>query len=136
MELEQSTRFSTLGSLSAQLIFIGIGDLAMLSVLAFIVWQDGLTGSVIFIYLIIPFLTAATSCLMLWIRSAPSAFEQRAVLLCAAATLLIWQVIKWYKDYRPNGGLWFWYLYAFFCLGILHREYRKLQLVSYTEKML
>ena len=58
------------------------------------------------------------------------------MLLCAAATLLIWQVIKWYKDYRPDGGLWFWYLYAFFCLGILHREYRKLQLVSYTEKML
>ena len=136
MELEQSTRFSTLGSLAAQLIFIGIGDLAMLSVLAFIVWQHGLTGSVIFIYLIIPFLTAATSCLMLWIRSAPSAFEQRAVLLCAAATLLIWQVIKWYKDYRPDGGLWFWYLYAFFCLGILYREYRKLRLVSYTEKML
>ena len=136
MELEQSTRFSILGSLAAQLIFIGIGDLAMLSVLAFIVWQHGLTSSVIFIYLIVPFLTAATSCLMLWIRSAPSAFEQRAVLLCAAATLLIWQVIKWYKDYRPDGGLWFWYLYAFFCLGILHREYRKLQLVSYTEKML
>lgn len=58
------------------------------------------------------------------------------MLLCAAATLLIWQVIDWYKDSRPDGGLWFWYLYAFFCLGILYREYRKLRLVSYTEKML
>ncbi len=136
MELEQSTRFSTLGSLAAQLIFIGIGDLAMLSVLAFIVWQYGLTGSVIFIYLIVPFLTTAATCLMLWIRSAPSAFERRAVLLCAAATLLIWQVINRYKDSRPDGELWFWYVYAFLCLGILYREYRKLRLVIYTEKML
>lgn len=135
MELEQSTRFSIAGSLAAQLIFIGIGDLAMLAALALIVWQHGLTGSVIFLSLVIPFLTAAATCLMLWVRTDPSAFERQAVLLCMTTTLLMNRIIDWYKDSRQDSGLWFWFLYAFLCLAAICHEYRKLQSVSYKESL-
>lgn len=139
MELEQSTRFSATGSLAAQLLFIGIGDLTMLAVLAVIVWRHGLTGSVIFVSLVIPFLTTAATCLMLWIRTAPSGFERRAVLLSIATTLLMNRLIVWYQDSPVNPGndnFWGWYLYALACLGILYHEYRKLRIISYTENML
>lgn len=135
MELEQSTRFSIAGSLSAQLIFIGIGDLAMLAALAIIVWQHGLTGSVIFLSLVIPFLTAAATCLMLWVRTVPSTFERQAVLLCMTTTLLMNRVIDWYKDSRQDSGLWFWFLYASVCLTVICHEYRKLCSGSYNERM-
>lgn len=136
MELEQSTRFSVKGSLASQLIFIGIGDLGMLTILGLFVRQYGLTGSVIFISLVIPFLTTATTCLMLWVRTAPSAFWRRAVLLCILSPLLMLRVIGWYQDFCPNGSLRGWCLYAVFCLGILYHECRKLRTVSYAENML
>lgn len=133
MELEQSTRFSVTGSLAAQLLFIGIGDLTMLTVLAGIVWQYGLTGSVIFVSLVIPFLTTAATCLMLWVRTAPSGFERRAVLLSIATTLLMNRLIDWYQISSLDDVLWGWCLYALICLAILYHAYRKLQSISYTE---
>lgn len=136
MELERSTRFSVVGSLAAQLLYIGIGDLVMLVVLAVIVWQYGLTGSVIFISLVIPFLTTAATCLMLWIRTAPSGFERRAVLLGLATTLLMNQLLDWYRNSSLNGRLWCWYPYAFLCLVILYRECRKLTIGSCSENMI
>ncbi len=135
LELEQSTRFSVRGSLAAQLLFIGIGDLTMLTVLAVIVWQYGLTGSVIFISLVIPFLTTAATCLMLWIRTTPSGFERRAVLLAAATTLLMSRILDWYRHASLHGRPLFWCLYALLCLGILCHEYRKLWITGCTETM-
>lgn len=133
MELEQATRFSVSGSLAAQLLFIGIGDLGMLAALTVIVWQYTLTESVIFISLVIPFLTTTVTCLMLWIRTSPSAFERRAILLCIVTPLLMNHLIDWYMDSSLNGKLWCWYLYALLCLGALCHEYRKLRIANYRE---
>lgn len=132
MELEQSTRFSIVGSLAAQLIFVGIGDLTMLATLAFLVWRHGLACSMIFLSLVIPFLTAAATCLMLWVRTDPSAFERQAVLLCLATTLLMNRVIGWHKNFYQDSGIWFWFLYAFLCLAVICHEYRKLWSVGYN----
>lgn len=130
IELEQSTRFSAAGSFAAQLLFIGIGDLGMLAALAFVGSRHGLTNSVIFVVLIVPFLTTAVTCLMLWSRTPPCVFSKSAVPLCILTTLLMNYIIDQYRqfhfDSRPAG----WLLYSLACLVIIYREYRKVRFAA------
>lgn len=127
MELEQSTRFSAAGNLASQLLFIGTGDLGMLMFLAFVVTQYGVAESVVFLFLIVPFLTTAVTCLMLWIRTPFFIFDRSAVPLCIFTTLLMSYVIDQYRQFHPDGRITGWILYSLCCLAILYHEYRKIR---------
>ena len=136
MELEQSTRFSVAGILAAQLLFIGIGDLSMLAVLALIMCRYELTGAVVFLSLIVPFMTAAVACMMLWIRTVPAVFERVWAPLCVAAILVMNHILDWYRDTKETVRIEYWGLYVLACLCILYHEYRRLRFMDYAEKRL
>lgn len=136
MELEQSTRFSVAEILAAQLFFIGIGDLGMLTVLALIMRRYELTGAVLFLSLVVPFMTAAVTCMMLWVRTVPVVFERVCAPLCVAAILLMNHILDWYRDTNETVRIEYWGLYVIACLCILCHEYRRLRLMDYAEKKL
>lgn len=138
-ELEQSTRFSVGGNVLSQLFFIGIGDLFMLSVLGVYVMRCGLTGSVIFISLVIPFLTSTAASLMLWTRVSNAVFEKTAVLPCILPPLSMYALIEGYASRYGNlpfdqktGGF---IVYALICITILYRECRRLHMYGNTHKL-
>lgn len=126
MELEQSTRFSAAGNLASQLLFIGTGDLGMLMFLAFAVAKYDVTESVIFLSLIVPFLTTAVTCLMLLSRTPFFVFNKSVVRLCILTTLLMNYVIDQYRQFHSDGRITGWVLYSLCCLAILYHEYRKI----------
>lgn len=136
MELEQSTRFSVFGILTAQLLFIGIGDLSMLTVLALIVTRYELTGAVVFFSLVVPFMTTTVVCMMLWARTTPGIFGRVSILLCMAIVLLMNRILDWYRNSNETVRIEYWSIYALVCLCILYHEYRRLRFVDHAEKLL
>lgn len=129
-ELERATHFSTGGNVLSQLLFIGVGDVCMLTLLALLVSECELTNSVIFISLVIPFLTAATACLMLWARTPFSVFERTAVPLCILPCLSMCALIEWhwnrYENLASKAGYVGWIAYALVCTAVLYNECQRL----------
>lgn len=125
-ELEQSTHFSMNGSLLSQLLFIGIGDLLMLAVLTIIVAGYGLTLSVTIVSLFIPFMTALSSCLMLWVRTTPSYFQTMGILLCLLSSWLGYIIVDRGVKLQPKAQLCLWIGYLLLFISILYHEYRRL----------
>ena len=135
-ELEQSTHFAVGGSLLSQLLFIGIGDFCMLTVLVLVVGVYGLTIPIIFISLIIPFLTSAISCLMLWTRTSPDSFQTAGVALCLLASLFGYEIVDQISRLNPASQFVLYAGYLLFCIGMVYREYRRFVLHRPVEKML
>lgn len=135
-ELEQSTHYAVGGGLLAQLSFIGIGDIGMLAMLALIVSRHGLTISVALISLVIPFLTAAISCLMLWTRTEPTFFQTGGVALCILSSFAGYKIGE-NSMLLPVPARWcLWAGYGLVCAVGLYHEYRRLYLHVHVEKML
>lgn len=135
-ELEQSTHFAVIGNLLSQLLFIGIGDLCMLTVLALLVGKYGLTISVISLSLVVPFLTAAVCCLMLWTRVDPAVFQTTGAVLCLLSALVCYGLIDKSSVLIPPARFCIFTGYCLSCLGLLYCECRRLWLYRPTEKML
>lgn len=135
-ELEQSTRFAVRFSLLSQLLFIGIGDLFMLAVLILIVANYGLTISVAVFSLMIPFMTAAAACLMLWTRVTPALFQTAGVVFCILGSGLGYIIAGSGSALQPPAQLCLRTAYLLVCSGTLYREYRRLSLSGHAEKML
>lgn len=135
-ELEQATHFAIRGSLLSQLLFIGIGDLIMLTVPALLVLQCGLTISVTLLSLVVPFLTAAVCCVMLWTRVDPALFQTTGTVLCLLSSLLGYGLINGGGALSPAVRYCLLTGYCLICLTILYRECRRLYLHRPIEKML
>ena len=135
-ELEQSTRFAVSGNLLSQLLFIGIGDLGMLTVLALLIGRHGLTISVTLLSLVVPFLTATVCCLMLWTRIDPALFQTAGIALCLLSSLLCYGLIDRSRLLAPPERYCLFTAYCLICLSILYRECRRLCLHRPIEKML
>lgn len=126
LEIEQSTYFSNRGSILAQLLFIGIGDVGMLTVLTLLAIQYRITADTIFLFLVIPFLTAATAGLMLWARTAPLFFHKAWIPIYIFVSLLACEATDQTMRLLPDASLLLWICYGIACLCILWREYRRL----------
>lgn len=136
LELEQSTHFSIKSSLLSQLLFIGIGDLFMLTILTMIVAKCELTISVTFISLVIPFMTAMSSCLMLWVRTTFSCFQTMSILLCFLSSWFGYLIVDVSVTLHWTAQLCLWTGCLLFCTGILYRAYRRLSYRNTIENML
>lgn len=108
----------------------------MLSILAVTARSYDLTHKVIFLSLVIPFLTSASACLMLWIRSTPQFFERAVILFCILPPLLTILVIEKYETAFFDIESIYQYLYAALCVGILFYGCRNLYTRNNTENML
>lgn len=135
-ELEQSTHFAVAGNLLSQLLFIGLGDFCMLAVLVLVVGMYGLTIPVIIISLIIPFLTAAISCLMLWTRISPDSFQTTGVSLCMLTSLFGYVIVDQCSRFNFTAQLVFCAGYLLVCIGMIYREFCRFVLHKPVEKML
>lgn len=127
-EVECATRFSVRGGLAAQLLFIGVGDVGMLAVLACLAMRLGVGGRVVFLFGVIPFLTAAVSVLMLWMRGEPGAFGVRSLLLCGFSVCAAYGMVEGINRVMPENIMAFGIFYVLLCIGIIGCEYRKLYL--------
>ncbi len=136
LELEQSTHFSIKNGLLAQLLFIGIGDLFMLVTLMVIVAMYGLSVSVAFISLVIPFMTAMSACLMLWARTSLSYFQTKGILLCLLSAWLGYLIVDKGATLQQPAQLCLFSGYLLLCAGISYHAYRRLSCQSTIEKML
>jgi len=125
-ELECSTRFSIRGGLTAQLLFIGIGDVGMLSVLAFLALRHGAGMQVVFLFGVIPFMTAAVTGLMLWARMKTSISGSRSIAACAASVFFAYGVMEGAGQLFPGRIMWFGVLYACLCAGMMGQPCRQL----------
>ena len=135
-EVERSTYFSNHGGILSQLLFIGIGDVGMLTVLSFLAKHYQIAADGIFLFLIIPFLTAATACMMLWTRTSSFIFQRAEIPVCLLSSWLICEIVEksiWSLSDMP---LFIWGCYALVCVCILCREYRRLLLQENLENML
>lgn len=126
LEIEQSTYFSNRGGILAQLLFIGIGDVGMLTVLTLLAVQYRIPADTIFLFLVIPFLTAAAAGLMLWARTVPLFFHKTWIPVCILASLLVCEITDKTMRLLPNASLSIWICYGITCVYILWREYRRL----------
>ena len=135
-ELEQSTHFAIGGSLLSQLLFIGIGDICMLAVLALAVGRFRLTMPVTIITLIVPFMTAATACIMLWARTTPSVFQTVSVMLCLLSSWLSYEVIDKSSSLQTPARLCLWTGYALICIVVICHEYHNTCSYKSVEQML
>ena len=129
LELERSTFFSGCGVFAAQLLFGGVGELCMLAVLIILAANRQTGAANIFLYLVIPFLTAACALLMLLARgefsrirrASPSACLLSAWLACMAVRQTsIWCAAVFGNTHLP------WLLYALACVWVLYLEGRRL----------
>lgn len=136
MELEQSTYFSVRGNLLAQLVFIGIGDLGMLAVLVSLARKFQISHSTVFLSLIIPYLTAAAACLMLWMRTAPAFFPGLGMAACMLSAYLAYAAVNQSRILFADASLYLWVIYAIACIGILYYELRRLYSQNAVEGML
>lgn len=123
-ELECATRFSVRGGLAAQLLFVGCGDMGMLAVLAFLALRYGAGGSVVFLFGVIPFLTAAVTVLMLWVRS-KTYLSLCLPLLCAGAVLLVYEALVFVGRLFSEGIMGIGICYAVLCVCAIGRIYWK-----------
>ena len=126
IEIERSTFFSVRGGLAAQLLFIGVGDVGMLTVLACLVMRFGAGGRGVFLFGVIPFLTAAVSGLMLWMRREPCVSAVLPFLLCWVSVSAAYEMVKAVSCFLPDGVMWFGISYALLCVGMIGWIYRKL----------
>lgn len=136
LELEQSTHFAVSGNILSQLLFIGIGDFCMLAVLVLIVGRYGLTIPVIIISLIIPFLTAAISCLMLWTRVSQDSFQMTGVSLCLLTSLFGYEIVDLISHLDSTVQFVLCAGYSLVCISMIYCEYRRLTLQRPVEKIL
>lgn len=125
-ELECSTRFSIKGGLAAQLLFVGIGDAGMLGALAYLMMRCGAGGRIIFLFGVIPFLTAAVTGLMLWKRIKGGTSVCLPLLACMGAVFAAYKMIAAVASLFKEGILWFGVFYAFLCVCMLGKMCRKL----------
>lgn len=136
LEVEQATYFSNRGGILAQLLFIGIGDTGMLAVLILLAIRYRVAADTIFLFLVIPFLTAASAGLMLWARATSSFFQKTWIPVCVASSCLICETVKGSLALSQNIPLIFWSFYALVCVCILRCEYRRLCRIDSMEKLL
>lgn len=135
-ELERSTYFSNRGGILSQLLFIGIGDVGMLTVLALLARHYRIAADGIFLYLVIPYLTAAAAYLMLWARTSSSVFEKTGIPVCILSSCLICEIAENSRWSLSDMPFFIWGCYAFVCVCILYREYRRLLFQEDLENML
>ena len=126
LEIEQSTYFSNRGGILAQLLFIGIGDIGMLAVLTFLAIKCQFKADTVFLFLVIPFLTASAAGLMLWLRTSSSLFQKAGIPVCVLSSLLIYETVKRSLAFSQIIPLIVWSCYALICVGILCRECKRL----------
>ena len=136
LEVEQSTYFSSRGVILAQLLFIGIGDIGMLAVLTFLAIKYQFEADTVFLFLVIPFLTAAAAGLMLWLRTSPSLFQKAGIPVCILSSFLICETVKRSLVFSQTIPLILWGSYALICVCILYRECKELYLQKNWENML
>ena len=135
-EVEQSTYFSNRGGILSQFLFIGIGDMGMLTVLSLLARNYQIAADGIFLFLVIPFLTAAAACLMLWARTSSSLFQKTGIPACILSSILICEIAEKSRRSLSDMPLFIWGCYAFVCVYILCREYRRLLFQENLENML
>lgn len=135
-EVEQSTYFSNRGSILSQLLFIGAGDAGMLTVLSLLAWHYQIAADGIFLFLVIPFLTAAASCLMLWARTPSSVFQKTEIPVCILSSVLVCEIAERSRWSLSDMPLFIWVCYACVCVYILYREYRRLLIQVSLENIL
>ena len=129
LELERSTFFSGRGLFAAQLLFSGAGELGMLVLLIVLASRRQTGGGEIFLYLVIPFLTAACALLMLLARGGFSRTRQAAPVACLLSAWLSCMAVR---QTIPPGSAVFgnthpvWLLYALACVWVLYLEGRRL----------
>ena len=136
LEIEQSTYFSNRGGILAQLLFIGIGDVGMLAVLTFLAAQHRISTDRIFLFLVIPFLTAAATGLMLWVRIKPSLFHKAWGPVCILTALITCEITEKTGQLFPDAPLYIWICYALLCVCVLGCEYRRVCFRGSLENML
>ncbi len=129
LELERSTFFSGRGIFAAQLLFSGAGELGMLAVLIVLASRQQTGEGEIFLYLVIPFLTAACALLMLLARERFSHTWQAAPAACLLSAWLACTVLQqttvWCGALFGNPHL-LCSLYALTCVWVLFLEGRRL----------
>ena len=135
-EVERAAYFSVRGGLTAQLLFIGIGDMGMLVVLAFLSIRAGAGGQVVFLFGVIPFLTAAVTVLMLWMRRESCVSVRLLLLLCIASVCAAYEMVKAINRLLLDGILWFGILYSLLCVGAIAWGYRRLFLKEKERELL
>ena len=135
-ELEQATYFSNHGGCLSQLLFIGAGDIGMLTVLSLLASHYQIAADGIFLFLIIPFLTAAAGYLMLLTRTSASIFQKTGIPVCILSSCLICEIAEKTRWLLSDIPLFIWVCYAFVCVCILYREYRRLLFQENRENML
>lgn len=135
-ELEQSTFFSNRGGVLSQLLFIGIGDTGMLAVLSMLARHYRIAADEIFLFLVIPYLTAAAACLMLWVRTPSSVFQKTEIPACILSSCLICEIAEKSRWSLSDMPLFIWGCYAFVCVCIIYRECRRLLLRENLENIL
>lgn len=135
-ELEQSTCFSNRGGILAQFLFLGIGDVGMLTVLALLARHYRIAADGIFLFLVIPFLSAATACFMLWARTSFSIFQKAGIPVCILSSCLICEIAEKSRWSLSDMPFFIWVCYACACVCILYREYRRLLFQENFENML
>ena len=136
LEIEQSTYFSNRGSILAQLLFIGIGDVGMLTILTLLAVRYRIPADTIFLFLVIPFLTAAAAGLMLWARTVPLFFHKAWIPVCILVSLLACEATDKTMRLLPDAALFIWICYGLTCVYILWQNYRRLYHPGNMEGML
>ena len=127
-ELECSTRFSVRGGLAAQLLFIGIGDVGMLATLAVLASRCGAGGEVVFLFGVVPFLTAALTGLMIWTRIKTCISVHWLLAICVGAVLSAYEALMLISRLFPAYTMRFGIFYALLCIGMIGRLYHKILL--------
>lgn len=135
-ETEQAAYFSGTGRIAAQLLFIGGGDICMLFILAVLAARFDLSGNVLFVSLVIPFLTAETSALMVWMRSGAAHFESVEIICCMAPPCIMAWLIRDHSVWISERMLLGWIAVAGICLLLTGFQYREIFLQNNMEKLL
>lgn len=119
LETELAARFSAGKMILAQMIFIGTGDICMLTVLFLMARRYCVPGSMVFVSLIIPFLTAAAACMMLWARGDWETFRRRGSAVCLIPFAgIFWLTEKHAEVFTPS-SLPAWAAYAAVCIAVM-----------------
>lgn len=119
LETELATAFSAGKMVLAQLLFIGTGDAGMLTVMFVIARRSRASGSLVFVSLVIPFLTAAAACMMLWARVDWSAFGRLGTAVCLLPFAGICWLAEKHAEAFTFSRLPVWICYAAVCLAVM-----------------
>lgn len=108
-EVEMVTRFSGVRQLGAKLLIIGIGDFSMLcSLFCVALVKTGLPPEILGLYLLLPFLSSASSLLYLIGHTPVSKLAQNSVVVCAGLFLgftLLTRLISTSQDLIRIGAI-------------------------------